>query len=221
MTASHQCSKEAGHRDTSLVHFRTTAQGSKPCLITHSRANLALTLTKFVLRTKDLIFMLLDGLDVFLGVCVGCPATPAIFKWPGEHIYIGLQVELAVCNCWQKSASASELPVKRRRNFRSLTATEVAVGLLTQLQRLQRPSDEPMLWASVQPITTATGLAVGLFSSADVIAPTRCTDALPVQPVLKAWLLRNLHRLWNTVHRLHQCPFLDTRFNRCFTCFFT
>ena len=37
-------------------------------MITHSRANLALTLTKLVLRTKDLIFMLLDGLEVFLDV---------------------------------------------------------------------------------------------------------------------------------------------------------
>ena len=25
-------------------------------------------------------------------MCVGCPATPAIFKWPGDAIYIGLQV---------------------------------------------------------------------------------------------------------------------------------
>ena len=39
-------------------------------MITHSRANLALTLTKLLLKTKDLIFMLLDGLEVFLGVCV-------------------------------------------------------------------------------------------------------------------------------------------------------
>ena len=39
---------------------------NKNCLITHSRANLALTLTKLVLRTKNLIFMLLDGLEVFL-----------------------------------------------------------------------------------------------------------------------------------------------------------
>ena len=51
-----------------MVHSRTTAQESKPSLITHSRANLVLTLTKFVLRTKDLIFMLLDGLEVFLDV---------------------------------------------------------------------------------------------------------------------------------------------------------
>ena len=25
-------------------------------------------------------------------MCVGCPATPAIFKWPADAIYIGLQV---------------------------------------------------------------------------------------------------------------------------------
>ena len=37
-------------------------------MLDHSRANLAITLTKFVLRTKDLIFMLLDGLEVFLDV---------------------------------------------------------------------------------------------------------------------------------------------------------
>ena len=39
-------------------------------MYTHSRANLALTLTKLVLKTNDLIFMLLDGLEVFLDVCV-------------------------------------------------------------------------------------------------------------------------------------------------------
>ena len=60
--------RRPAHGDTSLVHSRTTTQGSKSCLITHSRANLALTLTKFVLRTKDLISMLLDGLEVFLDV---------------------------------------------------------------------------------------------------------------------------------------------------------
>ena len=38
-------------------------------MFTHSRANLALTFTKFVLSTKDLIFMLLDGLEMFLDVC--------------------------------------------------------------------------------------------------------------------------------------------------------
>jgi len=51
-----------------MIHSRTTAQGSKPCLITHSRANLALTLMKLVLRTKDLNFILLEGLEMFLGM---------------------------------------------------------------------------------------------------------------------------------------------------------
>ena len=41
---------------------------------------------------KDMILLLLYGLEMFLGVCVGCPATPAIFKWPGDAIYICLQV---------------------------------------------------------------------------------------------------------------------------------
>ena len=58
------------HQDTRMVHSRTTAHRSKPCLITHFRANLVLTLTKLVLRTNDLNYMLMDGLEVFLGVCV-------------------------------------------------------------------------------------------------------------------------------------------------------
>ena len=37
---------------------------------THSRAKLPLTLTKLVLRTKNLIFMLLDDLEVLLDVCM-------------------------------------------------------------------------------------------------------------------------------------------------------
>ena len=57
------------HQDTRMVHSRTTSQGSKPCFITHLRANLVLTLTKLVLRTLDFIFMILDGLEMFLGVC--------------------------------------------------------------------------------------------------------------------------------------------------------
>src|SRR6185503_5724521 len=61
--------RRPAHRDTTLVHSRTTTQGSKPYLITHLRANFVLTLTKLVLRTKDFIFMLLDGLEMFLGVC--------------------------------------------------------------------------------------------------------------------------------------------------------
>ena len=77
-------------------------------MITHSRANLALTLTKLVLRTKDLIFMLLDSLEMFLGVC-GMFSNSSKLKWPGEIIFIGLQVELAVSQF-----------LRRHRNFRCI-----------------------------------------------------------------------------------------------------
>ena len=77
----------AAHQDIRMVHSRTTAQGSKSCLITHSRANLALTLTKLVLRTKDLIFMLLDGLEMFLGVCGKFSNSSKLQMTGGAHIY--------------------------------------------------------------------------------------------------------------------------------------
>ena len=69
-------------------------------MITHSRADLALTLTKLVLRTKDLIFMLLDGLEMFLGVC-GMFSNSSNLQMAGELIYIGHQLELAV---WSRRA---------------------------------------------------------------------------------------------------------------------
>ena len=65
MPASHQCSKEAGA----------------------PRANLALTLTKLVLRTKDLIFMLLDGLEVFLNVYEMSWDSSKLKMAGGAHIY--------------------------------------------------------------------------------------------------------------------------------------
>ena len=75
------------HQDIMLVHSRITAQESKPYLITYSRANLALILTKFVLRTKNLIFMLLDGLEVFLDVC-GMSWDSSKLQMAGvRHIY--------------------------------------------------------------------------------------------------------------------------------------
>ena len=56
-------------------------------MITHSRANLALTLTKLVLKIKDLIFMLLDGLKMFLGV-YGMFSNSSRLKMAGvRHIY--------------------------------------------------------------------------------------------------------------------------------------
>ena len=70
-----------------MVHSKTTAQGSKPYLITHSRANLALTLTKLMLKTKDLIFMLLDGLEVFLDVYEMSWDSIKLKMAEGAHIY--------------------------------------------------------------------------------------------------------------------------------------
>ena len=67
-----------------------------PCSLTHLRANLALTLTKLVLRTKNLIFMLLDGLEVFLGVSEMSSNSSKLQMAEGTHIYIGLQLELTV-----------------------------------------------------------------------------------------------------------------------------
>ena len=48
---------------------------------------LALTLTKIVLRTKDLIFMLLDGLEVFLDVCVMSWDSSNLQMTGRAHIY--------------------------------------------------------------------------------------------------------------------------------------
>ena len=56
-------------------------------MITHSRANLAPTLTKLMLRTKDLISMLLDGLEVFLDVCVMSWDSSKLIMAGVRHIY--------------------------------------------------------------------------------------------------------------------------------------
>ena len=76
-------------------------------------------------------------------------------------------------------ASASVLPVihklKLAVGFSDASAAELATtGLTDDL-------------VSVQPVPLDLHVAVAL---ADVIAPTPCSDAPPVQPVLMAWLLR-------------------------------
>ena len=56
-------------------------------MFTHSRANPALTLTKLVLKPKDMISMLLDGLEVFLGVS-GMSSNSSKLKMAGvRRIY--------------------------------------------------------------------------------------------------------------------------------------
>ena len=75
-------------------------------------------------------------------------------------------------------ASASVLPVSHRLKlvvgFFDASAAELATtGLTDDL-------------VSVQPVPLDLHVAVAL---ADIIAPTPCSDAPPVQPVLKTWLL--------------------------------
>src|SRR6185437_15969896 len=60
--------RRSAHRNTSLVHSTTTHKAQHLAL-SLTGANLALTLTKLVLRTKNLISMFLDGLEMFLDVC--------------------------------------------------------------------------------------------------------------------------------------------------------
>ena len=61
-------------------------------------------------------------------MCMRCLETPANFKWPGEHIYIGHQLKRAVTSRWPvfcvsigtSDQRASVLPVTLR--------SELAVG---------------------------------------------------------------------------------------------
>ena len=69
LPASHQDSNGPAHRVQVLVHSRTIAQGTTPCSLTHSRANLALTLTKACAKPKNLITKHLSWLGGVLG-CV-------------------------------------------------------------------------------------------------------------------------------------------------------
>ena len=62
--------RRPAQRNTRVVHSRANAQGCNTLLSHHLGVNLALTLTKLVLRTKNLISMLLDGWELFLDVCV-------------------------------------------------------------------------------------------------------------------------------------------------------
>ena len=50
---------------------------------------------------------------------------------------------------------------------------------------------------------------------ADVITPVLCSDASPIQPVLKDLFLCAWHRLWNIVCPMHWCLSWILRFNRC------
>jgi len=70
LPANHQAPRGRCTKISFLVQQRTTAQRLK-ALLSHSlRANLAQNTLKNVLRAKDMITKLLDGLEMFLGVGV-------------------------------------------------------------------------------------------------------------------------------------------------------
>ena len=107
-------------------------------------------------------------------------------------------------------ASASVLPVTHK--------LKLAVGFSDASAAELAPIGWTDAMVSVQPVTLDHLVAVAL---ADIIAPTPCSDAPPVQPVLKTSLLLAWHHLWNMVRWMHRCLSWSCRFNRCFTSFFT
>ena len=76
-------------------------------------------------------------------MCMRCLGTPAILKWPGELIYIGHQLKLAVWSRWAVSCvgigisdhGASILPVTHKLKlgvgFSDASAAELATTGLT------------------------------------------------------------------------------------------
>ena len=121
----------------------------------------------------------------------------------------GLEVFLSMCEKSSNSSKLQKAGVRRIYRPPSLVAVahQVLLPLLQRLAENSKPSDEPMPLhgvASVHPVTLRLEVAVELLT-ADVITPMVCTDASPVQPVLKTWFLRDLHRLWNTVCPMHRC----------------
>ena len=80
---------QGGRRTEIQVWFtlEPNHKAATPCSLTHLGANLALTLSKFVLRTKNLITKLLDGLEVFLGVGMTSSNSSNIQMARVSHIY--------------------------------------------------------------------------------------------------------------------------------------
>ena len=78
-------------------------------------------------------------------MCMRLLGTPESFKWLGEHIYIGLKLELAVWSSWAlfcvgigiSGAMASVLPITHRQIL--------AIGFSDTTAVTSGPSVKPML----------------------------------------------------------------------------
>ena len=84
MPASHQCFKGQAHRDTSVVHSRTSHKAQHLAITLSKELILALTLTELL---KDLIYLHLDGLEVFLDVYEASRNSRKLQMAGGTHIY--------------------------------------------------------------------------------------------------------------------------------------
>ena len=95
-------------------------------------------------------------------MCMRCLGTAASFKWPGDAIYIGLQV---VEPLLQRSAeicvsSDEPMPLAGVASVHPITLRpEVAVELLTAYTVIIGLTDA---FPSVKPVTLSTQLSVGL-----------------------------------------------------------
>ena len=101
-----QSSKGPAHQALLVGSTKDHSTKAQSLALTHSRANLALTLFKSSAKPKDMINMHLDGLEMFL-LCLRLVATPATLKCPGDSIYIALQVHRAVTSRWGFSAQCT------------------------------------------------------------------------------------------------------------------
>ena len=107
-------------------------------MFTHSRANLALTLTKLVLKTKDLIFMLLDGLEVFLGVGMTSSNSSKLKMTGVRRIYKSSSLVAVAPTVRRKNNIPSDepMPLHGVTSVHPVTIRpEVAVELLTHYLR--------------------------------------------------------------------------------------
>ena len=108
-----------------------------------------------------------------------------------NELLYGLEVFLDVYEVSWDSSKLQMAGVRRIYKPPSLVAVAPTVSRKYAYHRMNR-----CLWLGSVGSSghSKPEVAVELLT-ADVITPMVCTDASPVQPVLKTWLLRDLHRL--------------------------
>jgi len=163
---------------------------------------------------------LLYGLEMILGVCVTSSNSSKLQMAGVRRIYRPPSLVAIAPTVSRKNYVSSDepMPLAGVASVHQVTLSNWSSRwLLTQLQHSRDHRLNRCLGRRFNRSHTAADLAVALFSSADVIAPTLYSDAPSVEPVLKDLLLGTWHRLWNTVCPMHRCLTWFRRFNRCLT----